>query len=229
MLKEYGILGYKDLFFLRKFSKWKLKTDILDDNYDLYNSTVYYLATKINPNSSDKKLQEFNRISDILIKLNIVQRDSFAPYEIENSFDIMFAMIFSRTSFIPFELEPEPDLYQKYKDLSDGLEFEHFIANLLEKNGYSNVEVTQGSGDQGIDVLASLNDITYAIQCKLYTGNVGNEAVQQVSAGKQHYKTDVGVVITNSNFTKSAIELAESNNIKLWDGSIVESLIEKVK
>ena len=36
----------------------------------------------------------------------------------------------------------------------DGWEFEEYCASILRKNGFSHVEVTQGSGDFGIDVIA---------------------------------------------------------------------------
>ncbi|MGI6766450.1 MAG: restriction endonuclease [Lentihominibacter sp.] len=35
-----------------------------------------------------------------------------------------------------------------------GLEFKYYCAAVLNKEGYTCVEVTQASGDQGIDVLA---------------------------------------------------------------------------
>ena len=58
--------------------------------------------------------------------------------------------------------------------------------------GYSNVKVTSGSNDKGVDVLAEKNCITYAIQCKHYlSGKVGIEAVQQVFTGKEHYKRHI--------------------------------------
>jgi len=51
-------------------------------------------------------------------------------------------------------------------DNMDGNEFEQFCAKLLVKNGYKNVQVTSGSGDHGVDILAETpNGSTYAIQC----------------------------------------------------------------
>ena len=49
-------------------------------------------------------------------------------------------------------------------DYMDGHEFEYYCANILRKNGYSNVEVTRGSGDYGIDILAHKDEKSYAIQ-----------------------------------------------------------------
>ena len=102
-------------------------------------------------------------------------------------------------------------------DSMEGLEFECWCAKLLRQTGYNNVEVTQGSGDQGVDIIAEKDDIRYAIQCKCYSSNLGNGPVQEVCAGKAMYNCQIGVVMTNRYFTKSAQELAKANGTLLWD------------
>lgn len=102
-------------------------------------------------------------------------------------------------------------------DSMDGHSFEYFCADILRKNGYSNVNVTQGSGDQGVDIIAERDGIKYAVQCKRYTQSVGNKAVQEIYAGKQFYHCHVGAIMTNNYFTSSAKELAKVNGIILWD------------
>lgn len=112
------------------------------------------------------------------------------------------------------------DIYEKNKtnfDKMDGHDFEYYCANILRKNGFKNVEVTQGSKDHGVDILAEKDDITYAIQCKCYSSNIGNSAIQQAHTGKYIYKKDVAVVMTNQYFTKQAIEEAMQIGVKLWD------------
>lgn len=116
---------------------------------------------------------------------------------------------------------------QKEFDMMEGHEFEHFCAELLKKNGYESINVTQGSGDQGIDIIAYRDGIKYGIQCKCYSSAIGNKAVQEVFAGKSFYECHVGVVLTNQYFTKSAIELAHKNGIILWDRNKLTDLIEK--
>lgn len=112
-------------------------------------------------------------------------------------------------------------------DTLDGHEFEYFCAQLLQDNGFQNVEVTQGSGDHGIDILAEYHDISYAIQCKCYTGNIGNSAVQQAYTGRNLYHKDIAVVLTNRYFTAQAIKEAESLGVKLWDREKLQELIRK--
>lgn len=112
-------------------------------------------------------------------------------------------------------------------DGMEGHEFEHFCADLLRKTGFSNVKVTPGSGDQGVDILAEKEGIKYAIQCKNYANALGNTPVQEVSAGKQFYSCHVGVVMTNSTFTQGALQLATATNVLLWDRRKLDELITK--
>lgn len=114
-------------------------------------------------------------------------------------------------------------------DAMDGHTFEFFCHNLLIKNGFENVTVTKGSGDQGIDIIAFKGGIKYGIQCKCYTSDIGNKAVQEAFSGKTFYNCHVGVVLTNRKFTKSAVELAEKNGIILWDRGVLEKLVENSK
>ncbi|MDM8271573.1 restriction endonuclease [Thermophilibacter provencensis] len=106
-------------------------------------------------------------------------------------------------------------------DAMEGYEFERLCARLLEANRYKKVEVTSGSGDQGVDILCEKDRVTYAIQCKRYDSLVGNKAVQEVTAGRQFYHCNVGVVMTNSDFTASAKELAEATGVALWGRDVV--------
>lgn len=102
-------------------------------------------------------------------------------------------------------------------DQMDGHEFEYFCADLLRNSGFTNVEVTQASGDFGIDILAQKDGVTYGIQCKCYSDTVGNHAVQEALSGAQYYHRMVAVVMTNNYFTPAAVETAKRTNVLLWD------------
>lgn len=111
----------------------------------------------------------------------------------------------------------------------DGMEghgFEYFCADLLRRNGFSDVSVTKGSGDQGVDVLATKGGIKYAIQCKNYASALGNTPVQEVNAGKTFYNCHVGVVMTNSTFTPGAKTLAQATGVLLWDQAALQKMME---
>ena len=112
-------------------------------------------------------------------------------------------------------------------DLMNGQEFEKFIAELFAKMGFE-TKVTKASGDQGIDVIAAKNGDTIGIQAKCYSNTVGNSAIQEVVAGKNYYRLDKAMVITNNFFSDSARQLATANSIVLWDRNILREKIEKI-
>ena len=117
---------------------------------------------------------------------------------------------------------------EKDFDNMEGHDFEYYCAGILRNNGFSAVEVTQGSGDHGIDILAEKDGITYAIQCKCYSSNIGNAAVQQAHSGKSIYKRDIAVVLTNQYFTSQAKEDASELGVKLWDRDKLNEMIKNI-
>lgn len=110
-------------------------------------------------------------------------------------------------------------------DQMEGREFEFFCSDLLKANGFYHVEVTPGSGDQGVDILAKKDEVKYAIQCKCYSSPLGNSPIQEVHAGKSFYGCHVAVVITNSTFTLGARTLAERTGVLLWDRTKLVEMI----
>jgi restriction system protein len=105
----------------------------------------------------------------------------------------------------------------------NGVDFEHWVAESLKKFGW-NTKVTKGSGDQGVDVIAEIDQRRVAIQCKLYKGSVGNKAVQEVIAGMHHLGLERAAVISSGTFTRGAYELAQSTNVMLLSPYEIEAL-----
>lgn len=112
-------------------------------------------------------------------------------------------------------------------DVMEGHDFEYFCAELLRRRGFQEVEVTKGSGDYGVDILAEKEGVTYAIQCKCYASPVGVKAVQEAYAGRDYYDRMVGAVLTNQYFTTPAVEAARKLKILLWDRGYLESMMEE--
>lgn len=114
-------------------------------------------------------------------------------------------------------------------DELEGHEFEYFCAELLENRGFIDVEVTKGSGDYGVDILAEKEGITFAIQCKRYSAPVGVKAIQEAYAGRDYYDCMVGAVLTNQYFTGPAVEAARKLKILLWDRGYLDEMIRESK
>lgn len=101
-------------------------------------------------------------------------------------------------------------------EVATPLEFEAKCAAILRSNGWL-ASITKASGDQGADVFAQKGDRKLVVQCKYYTGSTGNKAVQEVVAAKSFYDAQIGAVVSTSEFTKSAKELAASSGVHLFD------------
>ena len=92
--------------------------------------------------------------------------------------------------------------------------FEQHCKAVLIRLGW-HAETTKATGDQGADIVANRNGKRIVIQCKKYTGPVGNDAVQQVQAARGYYRAHDAFVVTNSSFTKSAQQLAAVLGVQL--------------
>ncbi|MBO8204637.1 restriction endonuclease [Prochlorococcus marinus] len=95
-----------------------------------------------------------------------------------------------------------------------GIKFENYCMQILKQHGWE-VKETPNTGDQGVDLIASINDLRICIQCKDHEKAIGNKAVQEISAGKLFWKGTHAIIVSKSGFTKSAHQLAKSNKVKL--------------
>lgn len=112
--------------------------------------------------------------------------------------------------------------------LLSGVEFERHVAELYRKLGY-NAELTRGSGDQGADVIAQSLTERIGIQCKQWSGTVGNDAVQQAIAGRTFYNCSHAAVVCTSTFTAAARELASRANVQLVDGQAYAAMVNRFR
>ena len=111
-------------------------------------------------------------------------------------------------------------------DELEGHDFEEYCADLLRRNGFSDVTVTKGSGDFGLDILCEKDGVTYGVQCKRYDKPIGVHAIQQAYAGRDYYGRMVGAVMTNQYFTEAAVKAASKLNIMLWDRGYLDEMKE---
>lgn len=111
-------------------------------------------------------------------------------------------------------------------DALSGLEFEEFIVEFFSYLGYKS-SLTALSGDNGIDVIAKFRRYSIGIQAKLYYNhNVNNKAIQEVFSGKNYYKLDYALVITNWTLSRPALDLAKSLNVGVIDRKILSKILK---
>lgn len=102
-----------------------------------------------------------------------------------------------------------------------GRQFEDLMIRVLQ-DAEMIVHDTPVTNDYGADLIIEYNGHRIAGQCKYYESTVGVKAVQEIMGALAYYDCDTGVVITNSEFTQQAVNLANANRILLIDGDMLE-------
>lgn len=110
--------------------------------------------------------------------------------------------------------------------------FEHLVRDLLEEMGYEDVRVTGGSGDKGVDVVATIQfgitTITEVVQVKRYRRTIGREVLDQLRGALPYHKAIRGTLISLGNFSsgcKDASIFPGAAPIGLIDGDRLLDLL----
>ena len=157
-----------------------------------------------------------------LLEISMVLTQSRAKNNMLHSYAPKTSL--SKTTPFPQAQTNSHKAQEYHIDNMNGYEFEDWCVDLLKNNGFKNIELTPRTNDKGVDILAEKDEIKYAIQCKCYSTDLGNQSIQEIVAGKTLYNCHVGVVMTNRHFTDGAILLAKANNVLLWDRETLNKL-----
>jgi hypothetical protein len=118
------------------------------------------------------------------------------------------------SSSIPPENRPE-NFPKNRTNYEKGTTYEEQIANMFRDYGFE-VDEKGGSGDQGVDLVATKNNklenLKYMIQCKNLNRQVKSGEVQKYSSNILEY--DKVYIYSSQGFTKSAIEFAKKPHLR---------------
>lgn len=107
-------------------------------------------------------------------------------------------------------------------------EFELLCKRLVEQMGFE-AETTRASGDGGVDVVAynrqPLLSGKYIIQCKRYSGSVGEPVIRDLYGVVMSERANKGILMTTGRFTKQALRFADGKPLELIDGASLEELV----
>lgn len=112
----------------------------------------------------------------------------------------------------------------------EGVEFEHFVAHLLQVMGYR-ARVTEASGDGGFDIVAHRDPLgveapVIKVQCKRTTGSVGGPVVQQLTGTLSPGGDEKGLFVTLGAYSKDAQHLERTRqDLRLINGNELVDLI----
>lgn len=110
----------------------------------------------------------------------------------------------------------------------DPYDFERLVADFFEKRGYVKADTIGGSGDRGVDILATniSGDFEF-IQCKRYRkgSNIGSTPIQRVDSMRISRGAVKAWVFTTSDFTPEGIDEARITGVNLVNGvELIQSL-----
>jgi HJR/Mrr/RecB family endonuclease len=103
-------------------------------------------------------------------------------------------------------------------------EFEEYVAKVWSEKGYQTTIPDDSGGDGGIDVIAKRSEMKNTekvlIQAKRYDEGkkITAPKLREYSALRLDNDVDKVYVVTTSEFTKDALELAEDKNVKTLNG-----------
>lgn len=138
-----------------------------------------------------------------------------------NSYSRTFLTAELRHRFYQRRSVPRPgfQLTLEYARTLDGAGFEDWLARLLRDAGVPGVCKTQASRDQGADIVVTAGTRKIVLQAKNYQDTTGNKAVQEALGALHYYQANEAWVVTTSNFSADAIDLAFHTGVHLVDGS----------
>ena len=128
--------------------------------------------------------------------------------------------------------QQERDYFQRINRLEDiqkidPIQFEKLISALFKKMGYD-VLLTKASRDEGIDLIISKNGKKSVVQCKRYSGTVGQPIARDLYGSMVHNRAEDAYLITTGVFSLPAQTWVSGKPIHLVDGKMLVEWIETI-
>lgn len=210
-IDAYGNENLKRWFGKPPINKKEIKFDLSQNGYGFKEGIPYFWFREIL--KSFESIDIFFSKWERYIRINPIIRDEILGKDRKLQFEDWYLFIASMVEKSCINLIDEYK-YENNLNNQKGIAFENQCMKILISKGWR-VEETPKSGDQGIDLIASIEKYRLCIQCKDHKKPIGNKAVQEVSAGKKYWNGTHAILVSQSGYTKSAYKLAAANNVLL--------------
>lgn len=127
-----------------------------------------------------------------------------------------------------FQRRQIPQIHESITNIltMDPYDFEVFVANLFEAQGFTSIALLGRTGDRGVDIRANdPNNLITVIQCKRWRNNVGSTPIQRLHSFAVTRNAQRKILVTTSDFTPQAIEEALNTDTDLINGDRLLNLI----
>ena len=210
-IDAYGNENLKRWFGKPPINKKEIKFDLSQNGYGFKEGIPYFWFREIL--KSFESVDIFFSKWERYIRINPIIRDEILGKDRKLKVEDWYLFIASMVEKSCINLIDEYK-YENNLNNQKGIAFENQCMKILISKGWR-VEETPKSGDQGIDLIASIEKYRLCIQCKDHKKPIGNKAVQEVSAGKKYWNGTHAILVSQSGYTKSAYKLAAANNVLL--------------
>lgn len=115
-------------------------------------------------------------------------------------------------------------------DPMSGTEFEEFVARLLAKLGYGQVEWVPHGADAGRDILVRSSAGLAVVECKHHPGgSIGRPVVQKLHSAVISSRGVKGIIVTTGHFSKEALAHAQilSPPIEMIDHALLADMASR--
>lgn len=185
--------------------------------------------------STKKHLTRDSRSLDAIFVLRLQRAAYFFLNERERMGEAEHAIATLRSLFKAGYLEIKQEASQKENSIrqrNDGKALEEDVKELLQSMGLK-AATTRTTGDGGIDIIAysdsPLFSGKYVVQCKDWTGSVGEGVIRDLYGVVTAESANKGILITTGTITKSAQKFAEGKPLELIAGEQLSKLLHKFK
>ena len=113
-------------------------------------------------------------------------------------------------------------------DTMSSREFEDFLVNLFVRMGYRVARLgSRGNGNANLLLAHSGGPTVVQVQRRVAT--VSQEAVRHAAAAMNRFRATRALVVTSSSYSQSAITLADSSGVTLWNRSTLASELAAIQ
>ncbi|MDD5457951.1 MAG: restriction endonuclease [Phycisphaerae bacterium] len=116
---------------------------------------------------------------------------------------------------------------QYWEESLRGVEFEEELACLYSKLGYA-VEVTKGSGDDGVDLFLRNDEEVIVVQCKGHGKPIGVGAIRDLYGAMIHFEANSAVLACPSGFTAGVLKFAADKPMQLISATDLVEMMESI-
>jgi restriction system protein len=111
----------------------------------------------------------------------------------------------------------------------DWFQFEKLVGILFQQEGFAVRRFGGANADDGIDLTATKNGVTFGVQCKQWkTWRVGVKDVRAFLGALHDQHLRHGFLVTLEGYTKEAADFAQRNQIDLLDETLLLQNLEEV-